>query len=161
MREHNDMMSHGCPDFGGGHGARNVLVQTQRAYSLYITAGETHTIELLRYIDATAIVSGTLEVRLHSGDPSTWPLSTVVTVTLEDVSPAPDDPASLYTDGVARATVTFNQSPADPAAPALKVGAISAPIAGYLRCVLEATADEASGQIDFTIGINVVGRDGG
>ena len=99
MREQHDMMAQGGRGLGGGHGARNVLVQTQRAYSLYITAGETHNIEILRYIDATAIVSGTLEVRLHSGDPSTWPLSTEVRVHLEDVSAAPDDPASLYTDG--------------------------------------------------------------
>ena len=148
------------PMMGGmGHGARNVLVQTQRAYSLYLKASQTHTIELLRYIDATAFVGGALVVRLQSGDPSTWPTNTVVTVELQDVSPAPDDPASLYTDGTARASITLRKATPDPPAPTLKVGSLSAPIAGHLRCVLKASAG-ADGQIDFTLGINVVGRDG-
>ncbi len=114
--------------------ARNVLVQTQRAYSFYSVESQTQSVELIRYIDATAFVSGTLEVRLQAGDPSGWPSNTNVGVELENVSPAPDDPASLYTDNTTRASVVFDNAAA---VPELKVASFTpAPFAGYLRCLL-------------------------
>jgi hypothetical protein len=116
-------------------------------------ASTTSSLELLRYVDATSWVSGLVLVTLYS---SALSANVEVRILLNNVSPAPDDPATLYLKGN-NVTVTL---PSAATAPQLFTAALAAPIGDFLQVVLEVEKISGAAEtIDFTLGVKLVGRD--
>ena len=138
--------------------ARRITIHTQRAYDFYFVGGQTQYVELIRYVDATAFVSGQLVVRLHEKGAS-WPDGSALVVEAHNVSPAPDEPATLFVDsGRVVASVTIAKTDAAPDVFISSFDGTGA-IGPYLRLRMRTSLSEGVGQVDCTLGIELIGRD--
>jgi hypothetical protein len=134
--------------------AETILVQTQRAYSFAVSNEGTSSAELLRYVNAGPWVSGIMLVTLYSW-PAAWAAGVQLTVDVQDVSPARDDPATLYLKGSNQViTLTNADTP-----PTLRTASLQAPLGDYLRVVLSVLNASGTAQVvEFTMGVKLVGR---
>ena len=127
--------------------AHRVVIQEQRAYSF----AASDTVELVRYVDTLAWVSGVLEVTVY--DASLTGANTL-DVEIDNISPAPDDPRRAFVAGQV-ATVRLNPSTT---APKLLTDAFTTPIASHVRVRLVFTHAEGGAQT-ATLGIALIGRE--
>jgi hypothetical protein len=134
--------------------ASEVLVQTQREYSLAVAPLAVSSVELLRYVNAAAWVSGLFIVTLYSK--GSWASEVWIDFAAMNVTRAKDDPANLYQKG-SNAGISILSSHA---APKLYTASLTAPLGDELRILFMVNNDEATAQqVDFTVGVKLVGRD--
>jgi hypothetical protein len=118
--------------------------------------GSTQQTVLAEHVDARAFASGVLIVRFHRAP--AWSAGTsTIHVRVFNTSVAVEEPATLFTEAIAIATVSIVTGTA---APQLYIAELTAPIAETLRIVLAWEQGNAysTGEERFALSVELLGR---
>ena len=150
-RERTREMPKGGTIFNGG---ARVEVLPRTTYTLSGAASSEQNIELAKYVDTLAWVSGVLVVRVHSM--GTFTTNVTADVVVQNTSYSDEEPQTVFADTTSETVARIAYTTT---APTLLITPLDTPIAAQVRVLLRLTEPASPGPATFTISVELVGRD--